>query len=179
MSTNTPNEVGNLIATLQGIEQALADPTSTGPVSAQTIAELQTGITNLQKLADAESITFEKAQSNTVQGKFISRAAAKPLRKEFKDWADDLFRAGPIKKIPPLYVSVHLVQHLLDRTQKETDFIELTIGKSGNTLSVMLAAVDKDGNRLDDPTKPATGGDDVLNHMAPCPQPPCPTDLDK
>ena len=173
-----PDEVSQLIATLQTIEQALAAPSGPGPVSAQTIAELTTGITNLQKLADAESINFDKPESNTIQGKFIPRSEAKSLRKEYKDWAEDIFRAGPIKKMPPLFVSVHLVQQLLNRTD-ETDFLELTLGKSGNTLRVMMAAVDKDGNRLDDPTKPAIGGDDILDHMGPCPEPKCPVDLDK
>lgn len=161
---------GDFIKTLQTIEQALNDTTGNTRVDEATLADLKTGMANLQQLAEAESMQFDSAK-----GRFISRAEAKPLRGAFKEWASDVFRAGPIKKTRPLYVPMAVLHNLLKRANSEEDYLELTMGKDEKTLCFMLAAVDKDGKRLDDPDQQ---GNDVLDQFWPCPQPPCPDDLD-
>lgn len=174
MSTTTSKEVNNLIATLQAIEQALTGPNGGGSVSDQTIADLQTGIGNLQQLAEAESIEFGEVQSGELKGKFMSRAEAQPLRKEFKEWAGSIFRAGALKNLPNLYIRTSLVSQLLKRTSVDEDFLEISMGKTGRTIRLMMAVVDKDGKRLDDPDGK---GQDLVDEYGPCPQPPCPDDF--
>lgn len=165
--SSTLNE---LIETLQTIEQVLNDTTGTTRVDAATLTNLQTGMVNLQQLAEAESMQF-----NSAKGRFISRAEAKPLRGAFKEWANNVFRAGPIKIIRPLYVRMDVLHTLLKRANSEEDYLELSMGKDKKTLCFMLAAVDKEGKRLDDPDRQ---GNDILDQFWPCPQPPCPEDLD-
>jgi len=177
MSNTTSKEVSNLITTLQVIEQALTGPNGAGSVSEDTITELRTGIANLQKLAEVESMEFGDAEGGGVKGRFMSRAEARPLRKEFKEWADDIFRSAALKKLPNLYISTSLVSQLLKRTTVEDDFLEISMGKAGNTIRLLMAVVDKDGKRLDDPRKAAGGAEDLLDEFGPCPQPPCPEDL--
>lgn len=160
----TPNE---LIKTLQTIEQALNGTTL---VDETTLADLKTGMVNLQQLAEAESMKFDSAK-----GRFISRAEAKPLRGAFKEWANDVFRAGPLTTMRPLYVRMDILHTLLKRANPTDDYLELNMGKEENTLCFMLAAVDKAGKRLDDPEQK---GNDVLDQFWPCPLPPCPEDLD-
>lgn len=175
MSTTTSKEVSSLVATLQAIEQALSGPNGTGLVSEEIIQDLDTGIKNLQLIADAESIEFGVAQGGEVKGGFMSRADAQPLRKEFKEWAGNIFRSGVIKNQPNLYISTSLVSQLLQRATVETDFLEISLGKTGKTVQLMMAVVNKDGKRLDDPD----GGEkDIVYQFGPCPQPPCPDDLD-
>ncbi len=178
MSIPTSKEISNLVATLQVIEQALTGPIGGDAVSEQTISELKTGIANLKLLAEVESIEFGDAQSAEVKGRFISRAEAQPLRKEFKEWAGDIFRSAALKNLPNLYISTSLVSQLLQRTKVEEDFLEISMGKTGKTIRLMMAVVDKNGKRLDDPRKAEGGGQDLLDEFGPCPQPPCPKDLD-
>lgn len=180
MSTNNANEVSHLIATLQTIEQALADPTSLRPVSAQIIAELNTGITHLQKLEGVVNSIF-----NCVHRRFISREESRQLVDTFDSWAADVFQAGPLVNMTPLYVPATDVGRLVDRatgnavdrTADKAGYIELWMGKQANRLSILLAAVDNEGNRLYEEPGSNEAGQDLLDFAGPCPLPPCPGSL--
>jgi hypothetical protein len=180
MSTDTPNEVSQLVATLQEIEQALTKANGTDLVSDQTKEALRTGILNLRKLETADTALFK-----CVNKRFITRQEGKQLVGDFNTWSSDIFQAGPLIKMTPLYLEASDVGRLVDRalgqTTDRTDdpegYIELLFGKKDNHLTILFAAVDKDGNRLLGDPKSDEAAQDLLDYAGPCPLPPCPEDL--
>jgi polyphosphate kinase len=182
METDSLDEVYELIDTLQqatklveSLHQHLG--VTQDKQTNQLLDKLQRGVNNLTQFVESQQIQF-----GAKEGRFIDRESeARPLRTEFKAWAANIFRAGVIRRMGPLYVSTSQVDKLLERTNRGDDnYLEITLGKSKGELCVMMAAVTGEGVRLDDPDALTGGGEDVLDDMFPCPpHTNCPPDLDQ
>lgn len=171
-----PN-IGEIIVSLRKIEHILNNPDKFVPPTENDLNNLALSIEALLAINESKEFKFE-----AVVGNFISRSEAKPLRKEQKEWADNIFRSGVVKNMLPLYVSTSQIEKLLNRTNRSEDFIEITLGKKDKILCIMMAAVKPNGDRIDDPdlTKRGTQrAEDVLDDMRPCPEPKCPVGLEK